>query len=210
MTTATDRMYAGGQDCLAPNVIFVQHSIWDEFRYHLGRCVEMLAVGHPDWPASTVLPTVRPRSLTEALELLSAHRSHLVSGGVIDVSRLTITPSVLEFVLGREPVPTECFGPVFTLVRFERVAEVLEKLRSDLYLRNALGVTVWGLGEDEMTPLANNYMVGVEQSLFQVSSPYEPFGGSGEEAGYVRYRGRQWTGPCGVSKTVKEHWQDGE
>lgn len=209
LATAVDRMYAGGQDCLAPNISFVHASVWDEFRLRLEHHVGRLAEGHPEWPASTVLPAQRPRSLEETQTYLLTHRRHIVSGGVLDAARLTITPTVLTFDLDERPEPTECFGPVFTLVRFEDDDDVFELLGSDLYLRNALGLTAWGVSEDRLRPLAKDYMVGVERSLFGVSTSYEPFGGSGPEAGYVRYGGRQWTGPCGVSKTVKEHWRDG-
>lgn len=209
LTTAVDRMYAGGQDCLAPNITFVHESVWDEFYTRLTRHVGRLNEGHPDWPASTALPAQRPRNVQEAHEYLLTHRDHIQSGGLVDTAGLTISPTILVFDFENAPRPQENFGPIFTLVIFNNLEEVLGLLTSDVYLRNALGMTAWGVAEDRLQVLAKNYMIGVEQSLFCVSKSFEPFGGSGPEAGYVRYRGRQWTGPLNVSKSVKDHWRDG-
>lgn len=198
-TIVSDRTANGGQDCLAPHVVFIADDVWDEAR-------ELLAV-HLDRRASTPgrMPhAMRRTTIDDAADHLLRHRDHITRGGTIDIRAGIVEPAVLEFELDDMPEPREQFAPVFTLVRFRDLERVVEMLRSDRYRENALALSLWGIPTDIALSFTSDHHVAFERSVFTAVESYEPFGGSGVEAGFVSHGGRRELGPILISRAVRE------
>ncbi|OUE29676.1 4-hydroxybenzoate--CoA/benzoate--CoA ligase [Clavibacter michiganensis] len=202
-----DRMFNAGQDCLAPNAVFVDARVWDAFLPLLTGHVEDVVSGSSELPGARVGPIGRRDVLDGVLDHLVRHRSRIRFGGSVDIARLTVHPTILEWELGQDPDPREHFAPVFDLVRYTDLEDVMDRIHDDRFLENALGVTTWGVPAEVAERLTATHLVAFDDSLFHVGASYQPFGGTGHEGGYVRYGGRTRTGPILLSRAVRELWQ---
>lgn len=195
------RLFNGGQDCLAPDVIFVQSSVAGKFTELLVRRMEE----HRD-EIGAITP-IRDRSvLLRAVEHLVDNGGRLRHGGTVDYARGAVSPAVLTWRMEEHQSVKEHFAPVFDVVSYVDTRAVVERLLAHPYVDNALGVTTYGLAESHAWSLSSRYTVAAERSLFDCVQSFEPFGGYGSEAGFLQYRGTRTYGPILISRAVRDHW----
>lgn len=200
--TVNARLYNGGQDCLAPDVVFAHASVVDDVVRRLSGTVEAHLRARPGGLARLHDPKV----LTRTLHHLVTNGHRVRFGGQPDYGALQLTPAVLQWRLDEYGTPVEHFSPVLDIVAYDDEDVLADRLLSDGYLDAALGLTTYGLDETRARVLASRYVVAFERSLFGCVPSYEPFGGSGREAGFVQYRGRRHHSPILLSREVSMRW----
>ncbi|MBT2536268.1 aldehyde dehydrogenase family protein [Arthrobacter sp. ISL-69] len=200
--TVRARLFNGGQDCLAPDIVFVESSISQEFNKALQD--ELAAFLNQ---VQGALPALREDSvMLGAISYLLEHGDNITLGGAVNYAARTIEPAIVFFdgIHGIKPV--EHFSPIFTVGRYETFDEVMTALLSPPYLENALGVTLYGVEDKHASRLAASYMVSSDQSLGSSSASYEAFGGYGPESGYTVYDGKRVLGPINITEAVANYW----
>jgi acyl-CoA reductase-like NAD-dependent aldehyde dehydrogenase len=183
---AVEAAYAGafwsaGQKCTATRRIYVQESVYDDFRERLLRRIEEGKVGDPGDPATEVGPLVNEKQLNDILAAVEQGEQEgatlLVGGERIDDESYLVAPTLFENVdddamLSRE----EVFGPVTSLYRFGSLEEAIRRANAVEY----------GLSASIFTSdleAAQRFVNEVEAGLLHVNSQtagadvHVPFGG---------------------------------
>ena len=183
---AVDAAYAGafwsaGQKCTATRRIYVEDSIYDEFRARFLERIERGRVGDPAEPDVEVGPVVNEKQLDgilEAIERGKEEGGRLVAGGerLADDAYL-IAPTVFEDV--RDDAHLSCeevFGPVTSLYRFRTLDEALERANSVPY---GLSASIFTGSLEAAQRFAEELQAGILHVNSQTAGAdvHVPFGG---------------------------------
>jgi acyl-CoA reductase-like NAD-dependent aldehyde dehydrogenase len=134
---ATEAAYAGafwsaGQKCTATRRIYVQDTVYAEFRTRLLERMEHGAVGDPIDPSTEVGPIVNEKQLDEVLAGIERGKAEggtvLAGGERLDDDAYLLAPTLFEGV--RDDAFLSCeevFGPVTSLYRFDDLDEALRR-----------------------------------------------------------------------------------
>jgi alpha-ketoglutaric semialdehyde dehydrogenase len=134
---AVEAAYAGaywsaGQKCTATRRIFVQESVYDEFRRRLLERIDRGKVGDPADPEVEVGPLVHERAMEQILAAVKQAQAEggtvLAGGERVDDHGYVIAPTLFEDV--RDDAMLSCeevFGPVTSLYRFGTLDEALDR-----------------------------------------------------------------------------------
>jgi alpha-ketoglutaric semialdehyde dehydrogenase len=137
LDAAVEAAYAGafwsaGQKCTATRRIYVQDSVYDDFRDRLLGRIARGKVGDPSDPETEVGPIVNEKQFEEILAAIERGRSEggevVAGGGRGDGHGFLIEPTVFEGV-GDDGFLSceEVFGPVTSLYRFGDLDEALRR-----------------------------------------------------------------------------------
>jgi len=134
---AAEAAYAGafwsaGQKCTATRRIYVEGSVYDDFRSRLLARMERGVVGDPTDPGTEVGPIVNEAQLDEVLagiERGKADGGTLLAGGErLDDEAFLLAPALFEGLADEAFLSCEeVFGPVASLYRFSTLDEALER-----------------------------------------------------------------------------------
>ncbi|MER7766840.1 aldehyde dehydrogenase family protein [Kitasatospora sp. NPDC096140] len=192
------RTYNSGQDCLAPDLVFVHRSVAREAADRLGTALAELPVGDRRDPEVVVAPLVYPDAVAGAAEFLDAHREHVLRGGRVDPATGAVEPTLLRLPWQEAFHPPELFSPVLVLMEYDRAEQVEAWLNSPAELARGMYVSVFG------EPGLRGERIGTsvtchERTTFDIEDGNQPFGGYGRQANSVRRGGRIETRPLLVS-----------
>lgn len=182
---ANSAFFNAGQMCVAPKRAYVPASKVDEFCAVFAHLMSEMVVGDGLDPATTMGPLHNQAQLTFVQDLLNnavADGATVVAGG----GRGTELPGYfLEPTLVRDVddsvdlVALEQFGPVFPVVAYTNLDEVIEQLNSQEF---GLGASVWG-GEEAAVAVAERIEAGSvwvnQHNALEVELPFGGFKSSG-------------------------------
>jgi aldehyde dehydrogenase (NAD+) len=134
---AVEAAYAGafwsaGQKCTATRRIFVQDTVYDEFRRLLLERIERGKVGDPADPETEVGPIVNESQLEDILSAIERGKQEgakLLAGGErADGDGYVVAPTLFEDVRDEDMLSREeVFGPVTSLYAFSTFDEAIER-----------------------------------------------------------------------------------
>lgn len=192
------RLFNGGQDCLAPDLVLVHEQVVDEL-------VPLLVEAADEYVRAnggSLAPLLKDETLMGALGHLSANANALVAGGDVDFRRRTFSPAILTVDEAGRTTPAEHFAPIVSVASFRDASEAIDLLQTPYYLENGFGVSLYAFDEAVARTLSDHYMVALDQSLADAAIPYEPFGGHGVESGFIAHRGRRVCGPINITQAA--------
>lgn len=192
------RLYNGGQDCLAPDIVLVHEQVADELEALLGRD----AVEYVTANGGRLAPLTKDADLLGAVAYLTAHAEGLVSGGGLRFEHRTFDPAVVRVTGEARARPHEHFAPILTTATFADADEVGALLHSGHYRENGFGTAVYGGTEAFARAMTDIGIVAWGQSLVAAMPPFEPFGGNGVESGFVHHQGRRILGPINITQAA--------
>lgn len=181
------RFSNAGQSCVAAKRFVVLEDVAEEFIGHLITQVELLRVGNPREPGTTMGPMAR-RDLRDGLvaqiESTVAQGATLVTGGhAIDGPGCFVEPTVLDHVRpGMSAFVEETFGPVAAVVRAADDDDAVA-LANDTDF--GLGASVWGTPDHALAVGRRIRSGALFVNAPVVSDPRLPFGGI-RRSGYGR------------------------
>lgn len=166
-TTLKSSFSNQGQICLCGSRIFVQSTIYEQFKKDFLAEVKKLKVGHPA-AKETNLGAIVSKSHLEKIEsyirLINHEKATLLTGGKrVEIKGFEngyyYEPTVIEVSsntcrLNQE----EIFGPVVTLMPFETESQALELANQSPY---GLSATVWTSHMDRALRLSQELQVGI-------------------------------------------------
>jgi alpha-ketoglutaric semialdehyde dehydrogenase len=183
---AVEAAYAGaffsaGQKCTATRRIYVQDSVYDEFRAGLLERIRSGAVGDPTDPATEVGPIVNDKQLEEVVAGIERGKSEggtVIAGGErADDDAYLLAPTVFEGVADDAFLSCEeVFGPVTSLYRFGDVDEALRRANA---VEFGLSASIFTSSLSTAQRFVNELQAGILHVNSQTAGAevHVPFGG---------------------------------
>ncbi len=176
-----------GQTCIAPDFVYVEESIKNEFLGHMEHWIHKFFGPEPQ--KSPDLPRiVSERHFDRITKLMG--KGHIILGGQTDKSDLYIAPTVIDDVTWDDPVmKEEIFGPILPVITFTNVNEVINTLQQK---PKALACYIFSKEKRFQKQIIRHLSFGngcVNDVIIQLGNSNLPFGGVGN-SGMGSYHGR--------------------
>lgn len=191
-----------GQICMSADRVLVPRELEQEFTERFAEKVAGLPCGAPDAPDTVIGPVI---SAAAAERIFGLVEDALAKGAVAHCGGeppkgALLAPTVLSNVTPQQRIHSEeIFGPVTTVLPYDRVEDAVEVINSTPYGLTAGVITEdvrrgWEIGQRVQTGIfhINDQSVGDE--------PQAPFGGV-KDSGYGRFGGRN-----GVDSFTETRW----
>lgn len=194
------RIFNSGQDCCAPDAIFIEESIKREFMYLLRDQVEKISVGSYKDPDVTVGKILDRKYIALAKAFLEKKAGMVILGGKIDEEGGIIYPTIIDEVdHQRYDDFQELYAPIFNILTFKASSEVENVLNSKEYQDFAMCYSVFG---DIEINVANTIFLK-NKILLDIEGGNIPFGGYGRKSSFIRKNGKIFPRPILISKEIK-------
>ncbi|WP_433945706.1 aldehyde dehydrogenase [Paenibacillus sp. SN-8-1] len=175
-----------GQTCVAPDYLWVHRDVKEELLQEMRRAIHDFygkdPIRHPDYGR-----IVSRRHFDRLVMFLQDGQA--VLGGQYDAGTLKIEPTVLDRVTWDMPVmKEEIFGPVFPVLEYEDLDEVIAGVRSH---PKPLALYLFSQSKGIQNKVINSLSFGggtINDTLMHLATPYLPFGGVGD-SGMGSYHG---------------------
>jgi aldehyde dehydrogenase (NAD+) len=186
LEAAVEAAYAGafwsaGQKCTATRRIYVEDSVYDEFRQLLLDRIARGKVGDPSGVETEVGPIVNEKQFDDILEAIDRGRNEggkiIAGGGRGDERGLIIEPTVFESV--RDDAYLSCeevFGPVTSLYPVRDLDEALKRANA---VEFGLSAAIFTQSLEAVRRFANEAQAGLLHVNSQTAGAevHVPFGG---------------------------------
>jgi alpha-ketoglutaric semialdehyde dehydrogenase len=173
--------WSAGQKCTATRRIYVEESVYEDFRRRLLDRIERGKVGDPSEPETEVGPIVNEKQFDEILAAIDRGRSEggtvIAGGGRSDEQGFVIAPTLFEGV--RDDAFLSCeevFGPVASLYRVGGLDEALRRANA---VEFGLSAAIFTQSVSAVQRFANEAQAGILHVNSQTAGAevHVPFGG---------------------------------
>jgi len=166
-----------GQSCVAPDYLFIQHSVKDKFIEAVKECI-----------SADYLKIINKLHFNRIVGLMEGEK--IAIGGGYDAEKLTIEPTLLDNVNTNSPIMSEeIFGPVLPLLCYQNLDEAVKHIKT---LPKPLACYIFSENKERQEYLLNILPFGggcINDTMVHLSVSGLPFGGLGE-SGLGAYHGK--------------------
>ncbi|MBY0516336.1 MAG: aldehyde dehydrogenase family protein [Bacteriovoracaceae bacterium] len=180
-----------GQSCTSVERLYVESSIYEEFKKELLAKVQTVKIGVDTDGDADMGKMISPKQVKIVADLVKDALSQgavMLTGQEWDFHSDTIPPIVLEGTThGMRINQEEIFGPVLPLMRFNSEDEAIELANDSAF---GLSASVWGKG-DQCERVARKLITGnvsINNVMISEGNHALPFGGV-KDSGIGRYKG---------------------
>lgn len=199
-TTIRSSFSNQGQICLCGSRIFVEASIYEQFKTDFVAKVKTLKVGHPSQPNTKVGALVSKSHLEKVKAYINIAKEEngtvLCGGNELSVEGYEngyyLEPTIIEIATNECRInQEEVFGPVVTIMPFEKEEDVLEMANAVKY---GLSATLWTNNLKRTMRMTNKLEAGIIWvNTWLMRDLRTPFGGIkasgvGREGGFEALR----------------------
>ncbi|MCX0380226.1 aldehyde dehydrogenase [Clostridium perfringens] len=181
------KLLNSGQTCVAPDYLYVHKDIEEKFIKKLEEEIKN-QFGNNPLESEDYSKMVNEREFNRVLSYIDKEK--LVFGGNYNRKTFQIEPTILKNVTWDDPVmEREIFGPIFPILTFENLDEVLRVVNSK---DKPLALYYFSEDKNKIEKVLNSTSSGgvtINDTLVHVSSSYLPFGGVGN-SGMGEYHGK--------------------
>ena len=190
LKTAARRLAFGkylnaGQTCVAPDYLFVHHSVQDAFMAHLVRSVEEF---FPGGDFSTLPTIINDKHYQRLMGLLQGQK--VVLGGKGNAASRRIQPTILADVSRQSPVmQEEIFGPILPVIPYQNLDTVIEYVSSQ---PKPLALYLFTTSPKNERRVLQELSFGggcINDTIIHLATPHMGFGGVGQ-SGMGSYHGK--------------------
>ncbi|MEM9885052.1 MAG: aldehyde dehydrogenase [Bacteroidota bacterium] len=166
-TTIRSSFANQGQICLCGSRIFVEQSIYEQFKLDFVESSKALKVGHPSNPSSdlgAIVSKAHYEKIHAYMDLAKAEGGNILAGGKAVFPKSYekgwyIAPTIIEgLAYNCRTNQEEIFGPVVSITPFETEEEVLFYANSTPY---GLSCTIWTENISRANRMARDIQAGV-------------------------------------------------
>jgi aldehyde dehydrogenase (NAD+) len=175
-----------GQTCIAPDYLFVHHSVKEQLLEKIAASIEKMYGKDPK--QSRYFPRIVNQQAMVRLQKLMQH-GKIKYGGQIDMEQKYIAPTLIEDVQPDFPIMhEEIFGPILPVMTFEDLGQVITYVNEN---EKPLAFYYFGNHKTAKEILMKTTSGGgcINDTIMHVSSHHLPFGGVGN-SGMNKYHGR--------------------
>jgi aldehyde dehydrogenase (NAD+) len=176
-----------GQTCVAPDYLYVQENVKEEFLKQLKDAVSDL-YGENPITKGEFTRIVSERHFHRLISFLNSGTIYF--GGRFDLQSLILEPTVLTDVNWNDQImQEEIFGPILPVMEYVHLSDVITQVNQR---PKPLALYTFSESEQIQNELLQNVSFGggcMNDTVFHLSSPYLPFGGVGE-SGIGAYHGK--------------------
>lgn len=181
------KLLNSGQTCVAPDYLYVHKDIEEEFIKKLEEEIKNQFGDNP-LESEDYSKMVNEREFNRVLSYIDKEK--LVFGGNYNRKTFQIEPTILKNVTWDDPVmEREIFGPIFPILTFENLDEVLRVVNSK---DKPLALYYFSEDKNKIEKVLKRTSSGgvtINDTIVHVSSSYLPFGGVGN-SGMGEYHGK--------------------
>jgi len=202
------RCFNSGQDCSAPDIIFIPSNMKRSFIETLSSYLEKVLVGDYSDPRVTVGPIRDEQVVRYCNEFIRDHQELVVYGGHVDVVKQLVFPTIM-YSEHRDPYVkcNDLFAPLFFVVGYENPRDLDDLLRKDIFTEYAMFLSVFTTSAPPAGLIDNKLeTVIINGSPLANEDPNRPFGGYGSRASAVRRSSRYESRPILISTEIARHF----
>ena len=176
-----------GQTCVAPDFVYVQERVKDEFIKKISLHIRNFFGGDSKQSAQfgRIVNTLHYKRLET---LIKEHK--LLLGGTFDEKTAYISPTLVEAKSFADPImQEEIFGPILPILTFKERDQALEELKAK---PKPLAFYIFATDKNTSQKFLSELSFGsgaINDCVLQLSNPHLPFGGVGP-SGFGSYHGR--------------------
>lgn len=175
-----------GQSCIAPDTVYVHHSVYEVFLQMVIEQIKEFYGSHPVDP-ERYGRIVHEKQFEKMLEFLK--QGHIRYGGQVDSTKRFIEPTLLTDLPTNSPILyEEIFGPILPIIPYTELTDLVMTLKS---MPDPLVVYVFSKNKQTIRYLKSKLRSGafsLNQVILYAISSNSPFGGVGA-SGFGRYHG---------------------
>lgn len=179
--------YNSGQDCAAPKCVLIHVDVSDDMIELLAQRIRSLKIGDTQNPTVDVGPVARRSSIDKVVDYLLRQKGQVIAGGVLDVPRRLVHPTLVVSQLDKNFLYPELYAPVVNVATFSDQESVADFAASDRYQRQAMYASVYGTLDKHL----RNTHVLHNMTVLDYEDGNSEFGGFGSEASFVKIGGRR-------------------
>jgi len=175
-----------GQTCIAPDYLYVHHSVKDQLVKEFAIAVEEMY--GKEIKESRFFPRIVNTKAIERLQKLMQH-GKISYGGAVDVTQKFIAPTIIEDVQPDFPImQEEIFGPLLPVMTFNNLDTALDYINSN---EKPLAFYYFGPAKVARKILIKTTSGGgcINDTLIHIANHRLPFGGVGN-SGMGNYHGK--------------------
>ncbi len=195
------RIFNSGQDCAAPNVIFINQKIYQKFIDRLYSSLDKIKIGLYKDKKVRVGKLINYCQIPLISNFFYNNKEEIKYGGIINFKEKIIYPTVIEnnFLDSRKFI--EFFSPVFNIVCYKTNSEIKKYLSSKEYSDYAMYISLFG----ESKLFKENKFSSIilkNKSIEDVEDANSPYGGYGKKSNFIYYKGEVFNRPILISKEI--------
>lgn len=174
-----------GQTCIAPDYLFVHHSVKEELFAKIKQAITAMFGDDPK--ESPYFPRIVNDAAVQRLKKL-LEDGKIILGGEVDEEEKYIAPTVIDEVKPDYPVmQEEIFGPILPVMTFDKLDEVVNYVNSH---EKPLAFYFFGISSIARDMLSRTTSGGgcINDTLMHITNHRLPFGGVGN-SGMGKYHG---------------------
>jgi aldehyde dehydrogenase (NAD+) len=176
-----------GQTCIAPDYLFIHHSIKDLFIEKYKKAI--IDMFGNNCKQSKYYPRiVNEKAMTRLKRLLLD--GNIIFGGEFDDNERYIAPALIDDIKPEHPVmQEEIFGPILPIMTFDNISQVINYVNSH---EKPLALYYFGNSKKSKDILLKTTSGGgcINDTLMHISNHNLPFGGIGN-SGMGKYHGKE-------------------
>lgn len=118
-----------GQTCVAPDYVFVHHSVKDKFLKKLSQTIEDF-YGQDIQSSPDFVRIINDRHFDRLSNILQREQDNIAFGGRTDRSDLFVEPTILDGINWDNPsMEDEIFGPILPIMTYHNLGEIVHQIR---------------------------------------------------------------------------------
>ena len=184
------KIFNGGQTCVAPDYCFVHQDIFDKFKVEMVKVMNEFYGDVANEYNDQVTHIISKRHFDRLTRVIQTSGGKILIEGLRDPEKLYIGPTIIENPsFEAEIMKEEIFGPILPIIKCSGPEEAIKFI---CVHEKPLALYIYTSDEkvsQEFVSKTSSGSVVINDSVFQVSSPYSPFGGVGN-SGMGQYHGK--------------------
>jgi len=168
-----------GQTCIAPDYLFVHHSLKDQLVTKIGQAIIEMYGNNPK--ESRFYPRIVNDNAMERLQVLMK-KGRISFGGEVDVAERYISPTIIEEIqTDFQIMQEEIFGSILPVLSFDNLDTVITYVKEN---ERPLALYYFGPAKTARGVLSKTISGGgcINDTLLQIATPQLPFGGVGNSS----------------------------
>ena len=198
------RCFNSGQDCVAPDVIFVPEQLKDRFHARLAEELGHLKVGNTRDPNVNIGPIIKDTYVSGIERWIHTEQPYVTYGGMLDLKNRYVYPTVVTKAARQHTGDfLEFFAPIFYVLTYNTADELDHIFTSEQFTEHSMYVTIFGSNTLLEKKLPKSTILR-NVTVNDAEDGNSPYGGWGPKANLLIYGDKQIPRPILITRDIYE------